>query len=71
MSWVYEKDYDINPITKKITFLYQKFILEPTGKFQLVINSDCDGVPYEQDEVEIHDRKNVKRISKEEYEENQ
>ena len=68
MDWNYETDWDINPITKKITTIYRKYILSPTGGQHEVIIYDSEGQAVEQDFVDTHERTYSKRISKEEYE---
>ena len=70
MDWLYEKDWERNPITKELETIYRKFQLRYTGKIidiPQTANADQSDIigGYS---VEETVPANVKRISKEEYE---
>ena len=70
MKWYYETDWERNPITKKIETIYRKFQLRCTGNLVDIPQTATDDGSdilggYSTEEVV---GTNVKRISKEEYE---
>ena len=70
MDWHYEMDWERNPITKKVETIYRKYQLRYTGnvvdvpEYATDDGSDVRGGYSEEERVPT----NVKRISKEEYE---
>ena len=71
MAWHYETDWEINPITKKLETIYRKYQLRYTGNIvdipQTATDDGTDIIGGYSEEERVPT--NVKRISKEEYEE--
>ena len=70
MAWHYETDWERNPITKKLETIYRKYQLRYTGNIidipQTATDDGSDIIGGYSEEERVPT--NVKRISKEEYE---